>query len=310
MRFQGLDLNLLVALDALLTEPNLTLAARSLNLSQPAMSAALTRLREYFHDDIFTLRGRRLVPTALGQALAAPTRDSLLRIKAMLAARHDFDPAASKRRFRLVLSDFMTIVFFHRVIKRARRIAPGVSFELLPFDDEPDELLRRGDIDFLIFPELYLSESFPKVTLFEESLVCVACCSNPDIDGNLPFAQYMSMGHVAAQFGKSRKPAIEEWLLLQHGLKRRIEVAAQAFATIPHLVLGTSLIATMHSRLALHFAQTLPLRILPLPLPLPAFKEALQWSPTTDTDPAILWMRNLIVEEARAEAKVENAGKG
>jgi LysR family nod box-dependent transcriptional activator len=89
-------------------------------------------------------------------------------------------------------------------------------------------------------------------------------------------------------------------LLLQHGLKRRVEVAAQAFATIPHLVLGTNLIATMHSRLARHFARTLPLRVLPLPLPLPAFVEALQWSPASDADPASVWMRNLILEEAEA----------
>jgi LysR family nod box-dependent transcriptional activator len=128
----------------------------------------------------------------------------------------------------------------------------------------------------------------------------VACGANAEIAETLDFSQYMSMGHVAAQFGKSRKPAIEEWLLLQHGLKRRVEVAAQAFATIPHLVLGTNLIATMHSRLARHFARTLPLRVLPLPLPLPAFVEALQWSPASDADPASVWMRNLILEEAEA----------
>lgn len=301
MRFQGLDLNLLVALDALLTERNLTAAARSVNLSQPAMSAALARLRDYFDDDIFALRGRRLSPTALGQSLAAPTRDALLRIRAMLDTRREFDPASSKRRFRLVLSDFMTIVFFHRVIERARHLAPGVSFDLLPFGDEPDELLRRGEIDFLIFPEMFLSEAFPKAALFEESLVCVACGANAEIRETLEFSQYMSAGHVAAQFGKSRKPAIEEWLLLQHGLKRRIDVSAPAFATIPHLVLGTNLIATMHSRLARHFARTLPLRVLPLPLSLPAFVEALQWSPVSDADPASVWMRNLILAEAEAE---------
>src|SRR5271165_105581 len=111
MRFQGLDLNLLVALDALLTERNLTEAARSVNLSQPAMSAALARLRDYFRDEIFTMQGRRMVPTALGAALAAPTRDALLRIKMTLATRDAFDPSTSERRFRVVAYNFMTIVF-------------------------------------------------------------------------------------------------------------------------------------------------------------------------------------------------------
>ena len=300
MRFQGLDLNLLVVLDALLIEHNLTAAARSLNLSQPATSAALARLRDYFQDEIFIMQGRRMVPTALGKALAAPTRETLMHIKRTLATRDVFDPSTAERRFRVVISDFMTIIFFARVVETARRIAPRVSFELLPFGDQPDELLRIGEIDFLIFPELYLSEDYPRIPLFEEHLVCVACRSNLEIGESIGFDEYMAMGHVAAQFGRSRAPAIEEWLLLQHGLRRRVEVAVQSFSMIPYLVAGSNRIATMHSRLAAHFAQTLPLRIVPLLLPLPKFTEALQWPALHDNDPASLWLRKLILAEAAA----------
>ena len=299
MRFQGLDLNLLVALDALLTERNLTAAARTVNLSQPAMSAALARLRDYFHDEIFTMQGRRMVPTALGEALAAPTRDALLRIKMTLATRNAFDPSTSERRFRVVVSDFMTIVFLARVVGDVRRIAPRVTFELLPFDDQPDDLLRRGELDFLIFPDIYLPDAYPRARLFDEHLVCVACAANAEIGEAITFGQYMAMGHVAAQFGRSRKPSIEEWLLLEHGLKRRIEVAVQSFSMIPHMIVGTNRIATMPSRLADHYAQTLPLRVLPLPLPLPKFTEALQWPALHHKDPASLWLRELILTEAK-----------
>ena len=295
----GVGLNLLVALDALLTERNLTAAARSVNLSQPAMSAALARLRRYFRDEIFTLQGRRMVPTAFGEALAAPTRDALLRIKMTLGTRHAFEPSISERRFRVVVSDFMTIIFFSQVIDRVRQIAPHVTFELLPFDDQPDELLRRGELDFLVFPEIYLSDAYPCAPLFEEHLVCVACASNNDIGEAISFSQYMASGHVAAQFGRSRRPAIEEWLMLEHGLKRRIEVAVQSFAMIPHMIVGTNRIATMHSRLAQHYSRTLPLRVLPLPLPLPGFVEALQWPALHHQDPGSLWLRNLIHQEAK-----------
>lgn len=308
MRFEGLDLNLLVVLDALLTENNQTAAARRINLSQPAMSAALSRLREYFDDDILTLHGRRLVPTTLGEALAEPTREALQYIKMTLTARDAFDPATSDKRFRIVLSDFMAIVFFTRVVDRVKLIAPGITFEFLPFGDQPDELLKRGEIDFLIFPELYLSESYPRAPLFDEHLVCVACKSNKRISDAITLDQYRTMGHVAAQFGPSREPAIEERLIFQHGLKRHIEVAVQSFSVIPHLVTGTQRIATMHSRLAHYYSRLLPLRILPMPLPLPSFTEALQWPPLHQKDPASIWLRELILVEAQGFCGSVNAG--
>ncbi|WP_025038776.1 LysR family transcriptional regulator [Bradyrhizobium sp. DOA9] len=299
MRFKGLDLNLLVALDALLTERNLTAAARGINLSQPAMSAAVARLRAYFKDDLFVMRGRELMPTPLAEQLAAPTRQTLLHIQLTIAGREAFDPAKSDRRFRIVLSDFMTVVFFRKVVERVASLAPGVSFELLPFDDEPDEPVRRGEIDFLIFPEIFMPPGHPKAKLFDETMVCVGCRSNRQLSRKLTFEKYMSMGHVMAQFGKTRKPSIEEWLLLEHGVKRRIEVTVQSFSMIPHLLFGTERIATMHRRLAKHFAKTMPLRIIELPVPIPRFTEAIQWPALHNSDPASMWLRGIVLEEAK-----------
>ena len=298
MRFKGLDLNLLVVLDALMTERNLTAAARNINLSQPAMSAAVGRLRGYFRDDLFTMRGRELVPTPLAEALAAPTREALLHIQLSIASRDTFDPAKSDRRFRIILSDFMALVFFRKVLERVAKEAPGITFELLQFDDQPDEPLRRGEVDFLIFPEMYMSSAHPKAKLFDETLVCVGCSSNKHLSRKLTFERYMTMGHVAAQFGRTRKPSIEEWLLLEHGHKRRIEVAVPTFSMIPPLLSGTERIATMHSRLARHFANSMPLRIVELPLPLPAFTEAVQWPALHNNDQASIWIREIMLREA------------
>ncbi|MDH2401847.1 LysR family transcriptional regulator [Bradyrhizobium sp. SSUT18] len=299
MRLNGLDLNLLVALDALLTARNLTAAARKINLSQPAMSAAVGRLRTYFKDDLFIMRGRKLVPTPIAESLAAPMREALLHIQLTIASREAFDPAKSDRCFRVVVSDFMTIVFFCRIIEQAAQAAPGVSFELLPFDDQPDEPLRRGEIDFLIFPEIFMPPGHPKTKLFDETMVCVGCRSNRQLTGKLTFEKYMSMGHVTTRFGKTRKPSIEEWLLLEHGIKRRIEVAVQSFSMIPQLLLGTERIATMHRRLALYLAKTMPLRIVKLPVPLPAFTEAIQWPALHNSDPASIWLRGIVLAEAK-----------
>lgn len=298
MRFNGLDLNLLVALDALMTERNLTAAARSINLSQPAMSAAVARLRHYFGDELFTMRGRELVPTALAEGLAAPIREALVHIQLCIISPDAFNPAKSTRRFRIVLSDFMTVVFFRKVVDRVAREAPSVSFELLTLTDEPDELLRRSEADFLVMPELFMTNVHPKATLFQETLVCVGCHTNKQLSSKLSFDQYMSMGHVAARFGRTLKPSIEEWFLLEHGIKRRIELAVQGFSMIPPLLSGTERIATMPSRLAHHLAKTMPIKIVPLPLPLPAFTEAVQWPTGHNSDPASTWMRRILLDEA------------
>ncbi|MGY8684594.1 LysR family transcriptional regulator [Bradyrhizobium sp. UFLA05-153] len=298
MRFRGLDLNLLVALDALMTERNLTAAARSINLSQPAMSAAVGRLRAYFKDELFTMKGRELIPTPRAEALAAPTREALLHIQFSITSRDTFKPSDSDRRFRICLSDFATIVWFRNVVERVARDAPGVRFELMPHADPFDHPLQRGEIDFLIVPELYMSDAHPKATLFDETLVCVGCRSNKQLSRPLTFDKYMSMGHVAVKFGRSRVPAIDEWYMQEHGLKRRVEVVVQSFSLIPPMLLGTNRIATMPLTLVKYFAKMMPLRITTLPLPLPGFTEAVQWPSLHNTDPASIWMREVLLQEA------------
>ncbi|CDX53221.1 Nodulation protein D 1 [Mesorhizobium plurifarium] len=298
MRFKGLDLNLLVALDALMAERNLTAAARSIHLSQPAMSAAVARLRGYFGDELFTMRGRELIPTPRAEALASPVREALLHVQLSIISWEEFNPRKSDRCFRVMLSDYMTIIFFQRVIDRVAREAPFVSFELLPLVDDLEELFRRGDADFLILPELFLLNGHPKARLFDDTLACVGCRTNKELSGKFTFEKYMSMGHVMARFGRSLKPSIDEWFLIEHGLKRRAEVVVQGFSMIPLMLPGTSRIGTMPLRLVEYFAKTLPLRVVELPLSLPVFTLAMQWPALQNGDPASIWMRKILLEEA------------
>ncbi|WP_082813925.1 LysR family transcriptional regulator [Bradyrhizobium sp. DOA1] len=298
MRFRGLDLNLLVALDALMTERNLTAAARSINLSQPAMSAAVGRLRTYFRDELFTMRGRELIPTPRAEALAAPTREALLHIQFSIMSGNTFKPSESNRRFKICVSDFATIVLLRNVVERVAREAPGIRFEFMPHADPFDQPIERAEIDFLIVPEVYMSHTHPRAVLFEESVVCVGCRSNKQLSRQLTFERYMSMGHVAVKFGRSRVPSIDDWYMKEHGLKRRVEVVVQSFGMIPHMLVGTNRIATMPSTLVKYFAKTMPLRTNSLPLPLPGFTEALQWPSVHNTDPASIWMREVLIEEA------------
>ncbi|WP_208246463.1 LysR family transcriptional regulator (plasmid) [Rhizobium sp. T1470] len=308
MRFKGLDLNLLVALDALMTKRSVTAAARMINLSQPAMSAAIARLRTYFGDELFSMQGRELVPTPRAEALAPAVRDALLHIQLSVIAWDPINPAQSDRRFRIILSDFMTLVFFERVVERLAREAPGVSFELLPLDDDPHELLRRGDVDFLILPDVLMSSAHPKAKLFDEALVCVGCPTNKQLLGDISFETYMSMGHVAAQFGRAKKPSVEQLLLLEHGFKRRVEIVVPGFTLIPPLLSGTNRIAIIPLRLANHFAKIIPLRMVNSPLPLLSFAEAVQWPALHDKDQASIWMREIMLHEASRLAAPHETG--
>ncbi|WP_027168888.1 LysR family transcriptional regulator [Mesorhizobium sp. WSM3224] len=303
MRFKGLDLNLLVVFDALMSERKLTAAARTINLSQPAMSAAVARLRDFFRDELFTMRGRALVPTPRAEGLAPAVREALLHIQLSIISWDVFDPAQSERRFRISLSDFMTLVFFQKVIERVAQEAPAVSFELLPLADDPNELLRRGEVDFLILPEVFISGSHPRATLFDDTLVCVGCPTNKLLSPQLTFEQYKSMGHVAPHFGRALQPSMEEWFLLEHGIDRRIEVVVQNFSMIPPVLSGTDRIATVPSRLVEHFATSIPLRIVDLPWPLPAFTEIVQWPALHNSDSASIWMRGILMEEAARMAR-------
>ncbi|WEJ08782.1 LysR family transcriptional regulator [Sinorhizobium prairiense] len=298
MRFKGLDLNLLVALDALMAERSLTAAARSINLSQPAMSAAVARLRTYFDDELFTKSGRELIPTPRAERLAPAVREALTLVELSIISWDPFNPAQSDRRFRIILSDYATLVLFEKIVERASREAPAVSFEFMPLADDYEDLLRRGDIDLLILPEMFMSDAHPRAKLFDEVHVCIGCRTNEELSEPLTFERYMSMGHVAVKFGNTRKPTIEEWYLREHGLTRRIDVVVQGFSMIAPMVSGTQRIGTMPLRLAQHFAKTIPLRIVELPLPLPSFTEAVQWPALHNGDPASLWMREMLVQEA------------
>ncbi|MGY5810280.1 LysR family transcriptional regulator [Rhizobium sp. LEGMi198b] len=298
MRFKGLDLNLLVALDALTTERNVSAAACSINLSQPAMSAAVRRLRDYFGDDLFTMQNRKLILTPRAESLASAVRETLQHIQLNVISAGSFALDEPERHFTIALCDFMTTVFFRKIIKRLAREAPAVSFELIPLPDNPDQLLRRGKADFLILPELFMSSAHPRAKLFDEKFVSVGCTTNTKLSRHLTVRDYMSMGHVTAKSGVGQQQSLEDFYLSERGVKRRIEVAVQSFGMVPAALLGTDRLAIMPLRLVKHLAPSMPLRIVESPIPLPAFTEGIQWPASHENDPASTWMREIILQEA------------
>jgi DNA-binding transcriptional LysR family regulator len=296
MRFNHLDLNLLVALDVLLEEQNITRAAERLHMTQSATSGVLGRLRTYFEDELLVQVGRKMQPTPYALELAKPVREVLLTIQSSITAKPVFDPATSKRHFRLVTSDYLISVLFAQVIQKIHQEAPNITFEMLGPGDNSGELLVRGEVDLMIVPERYIIEGHPSKLLFEEEHVCVVWKGNTQVGDNLTLEQYMDMGHVSVGFGRSRHMSIEEWFMNQYGFNRRLEVITNDFNTLPQLIVGTQRIATMHQRLAYLYAQYLPLRILQPPVKIPVMREYLLWHRSVDGDPMHRWLRERISE--------------
>ncbi|WAH55775.1 LysR family transcriptional regulator [Pseudomonas silvicola] len=294
MRFNHLDLNLLVALDILLEEQNITRAAERLHMTQSATSGVLGRLRTYFEDELLVQVGRKMQPTPYAEELMEPVRDVLLKIRSSITSKPAFDPATSKRHFRLVTSDYLISVLLARVIERISHQAPFITFEMLGPGDNSSELLIRGEVDLMIVPERYVLEDQPSQLLFEEEHVCAVWTGNHQVGDSLTLEQYLDMGHVSVGFGRTRHLSIEEWFMNQYGVSRRLEVITNDFNTLPQLIIGTQRIATMHGRLARLYAEHLPLRILPTPVKIPLMREFMLWHRTMEGDPMHRWLREQI----------------
>src|SRR5215207_1307427 len=163
MRFNKLDLNLLVALDALLTECSISRAATRVHLSQSAMSNALARLRAFFGDDLLVPVGRTMELTPRAQAMKEPVRDVLVRIDSAIVAHPQFDPSRSDRSFQLLVSDYTTVTLMPHLLALTRRESATVRFLLcpLPHLEQPARALVRGEADLLVVPRNYCSPDHP-----------------------------------------------------------------------------------------------------------------------------------------------------
>jgi LysR family transcriptional regulator, nod-box dependent transcriptional activator len=287
------DLNLLVALDALLRECNVTQAGNRLNLSQPAMSGALARLRSHFQDELLVSVGRRMVRTQLGDELMGPVRALLLEIQGTLEAKARFDPATSTRHIAIAASDYVVTVLLTDALRRTRSEAPHMTFELRSLGARADAAVDEGVLDFLIKPagdhEAHRSEM-----LFEDTFTCVAWSGNTAIGDTLTPEEYLELGHVIVNVGDHPIGNIDEVYLRKTKQRRRVELSVSSFSQAPHLVVGTDRITTITTRLAMRLANILPLKLVPLPIEIPRLVELLHWHRVHDQDPAHIWFRSVL----------------
>ena len=302
MRFRGLDLNLLVALDALLTEQNVSAAARKVFLSQSAMSGALARLRSHFQDELLVPLGRRMVLTAAAEGLRGPLHQLMLQIEATVGAGMRFDPALSRRGFVIHASDYITEVVFSQVVRLLALEAPNVVLEIVPPLGVPAASLETGEVDLLITPEAYVSREHPAELLYEEQHVVVGWSGNERLAAPLTAEQFFGLGHVVVRFAPFRAESFADSEIAKLGGERRIELIAPSFSSVPKLLVGTQRVSVMHRRLAAIHEQFLPLAVQPLPFRLGALREMIQFHHVRSGDAGVQWLKGKIQAVASAIA--------
>jgi DNA-binding transcriptional LysR family regulator len=303
MNIRSFDLNLLLAFESLMIEKNVTRAARRSGLSQPAMSNALARLRRVFDDPLLVRTPEGMKPTPVAQSLMVPVRAALDGLRAALEERPSFDAAASRRTFHLLANDYAEIVLLAPMIKELHANAGGVTLKV----DRPRSLFQPPaaslladtfDLAIGFFPDaLSLEASLRSELLWEESNVCIARAGHPSIRGKLSLRQYSAAHHVAV-FYKSEGAGVIDSLLQQKGYSRRSVVLVPHFASVAFMISASDLIATVPERLALEFDKKLKLQVLPAPVAIPPFRLVMLWHERSHTDPAHVWLRNLIAETA------------
>ncbi|MUF06824.1 LysR family transcriptional regulator [Pseudomonas sp. CCM 7893] len=283
-----IDLNLLVVLDALLSEQHVTRAAERLHLSQPAVSHALARLRDLLGDPLLVRQGGTLAPTPRALELAAPLADALAQVQALLAPNR-FDPASAKRTFRLAMSDYGAALLLPGLVRTLRREAPGIDLLIIPASREGMvEGVLNGDIDLAagVFPDL--PAELRSTPLFEEHYACLVDRDSLPADGILDLPTYLVRPHVLLEMRGSGTPEIERALTAIRE-RRHVAISLPHWGVAPQLIQGTDLILTVSSRSLLDIDQTRLLAV-PPPFPIPPFAFVLAWHSRRGGDPALQWL--------------------
>lgn len=303
MRFKGLDLNLLVTLDALLEEASVSRAAERLHLSQPAASAALRRLRDWFGDDLLAARGKRMMLTPYAMRLKPQLADLLGGIDVFVSQPALFDPASSRRRFRLAMSDFLSSVLLRPLTIAIAETAPGIELDIVTPGDGSAALLDRGELDLLLVPQEFIGPQNPARLLFEERHVIAGWTGNPLMARPITVEEFVAAGHVAVRLGQIMRLTFAEAQLRSLGIARREEVTVPSFAIVPDLLVGTNRLAIMHERLARLAARQPDIVFGPLPFEFAPMREMAQFHRSRMEDAGLQWlldeMGRVIAEEDR-----------
>lgn len=289
MRLEKLDLNLLVVLENLLQTHSVSQTANELYVSQPTISAALRRLREYFDDELFVQVGRNMVPTPQCVALAPVVTESLDIVRYKIVKAGPFQPEASERRFRIAASDYVFDVLLAQALRDVHKIAPKLEVEIIPVTGEATQQFNKGHIDLLITVREYVVAGHPSRLLFCDDDALIAWDQGVYASG-VSASQFETANFVTVRFGAALQPSVSDIHLDQMGVQHKTNMQVPSFSALPAAVVGTDRLAIMHRRHANVFANWYPINVHPMPIQGHQTEELIQWHRLRENDSGILWL--------------------
>ncbi|MFG2940846.1 LysR family transcriptional regulator [Streptomyces sp. NPDC048282] len=294
MNLSRLDLNLVVALRALLEERNVTRAGERVGLSQPAMSAALARLRRHFDDELLARAGNSYELTPLGASLRDRSATACDLLDRVFSSQPDFDPAAETREFTLLASDYGAAVFGAPLARALHREAPGIrlTFRHTPPNVEENPATTLSTIDGLLLAHGII-DGFPAVDLHQDRWLCMVADDNPEVGTSLTLDHLAQLPWAVYQRPYDA-PAARQLSML--GISPRVEVSVQTFQLLPYMVEGTRRVAMIQERLIRKVATSAAVRVLPCPFEAVPVQEAMWWHPVHAQDAAHIWLREKAAE--------------
>jgi DNA-binding transcriptional LysR family regulator len=295
---QNFDLNLLSSLDALLAEKNVTRAAKTMHVTQSTMSGILRRLRDQFDDELLIRNGRRYDLSPFAQSLAISVRQTILQIDSTVSAKPLFEPTKDRRKFRIMASDYSTMVYLSAVFRRIEKQAPYLSYEIVPINSPLDHV-RGGTVDLCVTGNPYsqgeaaADQLLRTDTLFSEVYCCVVDDDHP-LRGIVTLDQLFEFPHVMAQFAGVTMQTSE---LKVGSARNRVNpvMSVPSFNVIPALVRGTRAVGILPTRMTEVAPGLSGLRTLAVAFEMPSFTEHLIWHSRFAYDPAFCWLRSVML---------------
>lgn len=302
-----IDLRLLSVFDEIYKSRSVSAAADALDLGQPAVSVALSKLRHHFSDQLFVRIAGSMEPTPFAEELAGPIRAALEAVDVVLGQRSSFDPATAERTFRICMADISQLVLLPDLLKKLRLTAPGLRINVLPVTNNTAHLLETGETDLALGVMPQLESGFYQQVLFRQSFVCMVSLHHPRITDALSREHYEAEDH-AAVVASGAAPLIVSQEIARQGIARRVVLEIPNFLGAAFVVEHTDLLLTIPSRLADVLKGRGDFRTFPVPFVLPEYEVKQLWHQRYHNDPGNRWLRRVIADLLSESGPITSTG--
>ena len=289
----SIDTRLLAVFNEIYKSRSVTAAAEALDMGQPAVSVALSKLRHQFGDPLFVRTSNGMEPTPFSEGLVQPVREALDAVEKVLGHRGEFEPASAERSFRISMADISQLVLLPRLWEALRETAPGIRIEIVPMSSDTARLLESGEADLAVGFVPQLEAGFHQQTLFMQNFVCMLARDHPRIGDSLDLAGFEAEDHAVIS-SSGAAPGILEREIARQGITRRVVLKIPSFLGAAFVIEHTDLLLTVPRRLGDVLQGRGAFRFLPVPFPLPEYEVKQHWHERYHHDEGNRWLRRLV----------------